>query len=78
MKVVRSYFRILLAAKAQREGRSISLREVGRATNVPMSTLLGMANNTMRRISVDELNMLCDYLGCDVGDMLKREEAPDG
>ena len=74
---MRSYFRILLAAKAQREGRSISLREVGRATNVPMSTLMGMANNTMRRVSVDELNALCDYLGCEVGDILKREDVPD-
>jgi DNA-binding Xre family transcriptional regulator len=31
----------------------------------------------MRRVSVDELNALCDYLGCEVGDILKREDVPD-
>jgi putative transcriptional regulator len=74
MKVVRSQLRLLLAAKAHREGRSISLREVMRETGVPMSTVMGMANNTIKRVPLDELNVLCDYFNCDVGDLLKREE----
>ena len=76
MKVVRSQLRILLAAKEHREGRSISLREVVRATGVPISTVMGMANNTIRRVPLDELNTLCGYFNCDVGDLLKREEVP--
>lgn len=74
MKVVRSQLRVLLAQKEQREGRSISLREVVRVTEVPISTVMGMANNTLKRVPLDELNTLCDYLDCEVGDMLKREE----
>lgn len=76
MKVVRSQLRVLLAQKEQREGRSISLREVVRSTKVPISTVMGMANNTLKRVPLDELNALCEYLNCEVGDMLKREEVP--
>jgi DNA-binding Xre family transcriptional regulator len=74
MKVVRSQLRILLAAKEHREGRTISLRELQRETKVPISTVMGMANNTIKRVPLDELNALCEYLNCDVGDILKREE----
>jgi DNA-binding Xre family transcriptional regulator len=35
---------------------------------------MGMANNTIKRVPLDELNTLCDYFNCDVGDLLKREE----
>lgn len=71
---MKSQLRRLLADKAHREGRTISLREVVRETNVPISTVMGMANNTIKRVPLEELNDLCDYFGCDVGDILKREE----
>lgn len=71
---MRSQLRILLAAKEHREGRTISLRELQRETKVPISTVMGMANNTIKRVPLDELNALCEYLNCDVGDILKREE----
>ncbi len=74
---MRSQFRILLATKEHREGRSISLREVVRDTGVPISTVMGMANNTIKRVPLDELNRLCEYFNCDVGDLLKREDMPD-
>jgi putative transcriptional regulator len=74
MKVVRSQLRLLLAQKEQREGRSISLREVVRSTEVPISTVMGMANNSLKRVPLDELNTLCNYFDCEVGDLLKREE----
>ena len=71
---MKSQLRILLARKEHREGRTISLREVVRATKVPSSTVMGMANNTIKRVPLDELNTLCAYLDCEVGDLLKREE----
>jgi putative transcriptional regulator len=77
MKVVRSQFRIVLAAKEHREGRTISLREVVRDTGVPVSTVMGMANNTIKRVPLDELNTLCDYFNCEVGEILKREEVAE-
>lgn len=71
---MKSQLRLLLAAKGHKEGRTISLREVVRDTGVPVSTVMGMANNTIKRVPLDELNTLCDYFNCDVGDLLKREE----
>lgn len=71
---MRSQLRILLAQKSDREGRTISLRELQRDTGVPISTVMGMANNTIKRVPLDELNELCEYFGCDVGDILKRKE----
>ncbi len=70
---MRSQLRILLAAKSDREGRSISLRELQRETGVPISTVMGLANNTIKRVPLDELNTICEYFDCDVGDMLKRK-----
>ena len=74
MKAVRSRLRVLLAEKETREGRSISLREVVRVADVPISTVMGLANNTLREIPVDALGALCRYLDCDVGDLLRMEE----
>lgn len=74
MKVIRSRLRILLAEKENREQRTISLREVHRDTGVPMSTVMGLANNTARAIPLDGLLALCDYLKCEVGDILRIEE----
>lgn len=70
---MKSQLRILLARKGHQEGRTISLREVVRSTDVPISTVMGMANNTIKRVPLEELNSLCDYFSCDVGDILKRE-----
>lgn len=74
MKQVRSQLRTLLAQKSEQEGRTISLREVVRQTGVPISTVMGMANNTIKRVPLEELNELCGYFDCDVGDILKRKE----
>lgn len=71
---MRSQLRILLAQKSDREGRTISLRELQRETGVPISTVMGMANNTIKRVPLEELNDLCEYFACDVGDILKRSD----
>jgi len=77
MKVVKSQLRILLAQKSHREGRTISLREVVRETGVPISTVMGMANNTIKRVPIEELGDLCRYLDCEVGELLKFEEVAE-
>ena len=71
---MKSHLRVLLAKKEMHEGRSISLREVVRETGVPISTVMGLANNTIRRVPLDELATLCEYLQCDIADILQLEE----
>ena len=69
-----SRFKVLLAEKELREKRTISLREVVRETGVPISTVQGLANNTLREIPADGVAVLCRYLDCSVGDLLQLGE----
>lgn len=77
MKSIKNRLRILLAQKETREGRSISLREVHRETGVPMSTVMGLASNAVKAISLESILALCVYLECGVGDLLYIEDAQD-
>jgi DNA-binding Xre family transcriptional regulator len=77
MKIVNSQLRVLLAKKEVRERRTISLRKVARETNVPISTVEGLANNTLKEVPLHSLGVLCVYLNCEVGDLLRLEEARD-
>jgi transcriptional regulator with XRE-family HTH domain len=67
---VMSRFKILLAEKEIREGRTISVRQVARDTGVPLSTVFGLANNTMTQIPVDGIARLCEYFNTDLCQML--------
>jgi DNA-binding Xre family transcriptional regulator len=75
---VQSQFRLLLAQKEQAAGKSISLRRVARDTKVPLSTVLGLANNDIKRIELEAVAQICEYLGCNIGDLLVlvREPTP--
>ena len=69
-----SRFRVLLAEKGVREQRHISLRDVVRETAVSMSTVQGLANNTLREFPKTGLVAICSYLQCAVGDLLVLAE----
>lgn len=73
---MRSKLRVLVAERAAREGRALSMRRVAQESGTNISTVNRLANNTIRRIPVDELAAICRYLQCDVGDILQMEEAP--
>lgn len=72
---MRSYFRPILAQKQMRERRTISLREVSRETDVALSLITRLANDTIQRVDLSDLARVCVYLSCDVGDLLKLEES---
>lgn len=69
-----SRFKVLLAEKEMKERRTISLREVVRETGVPISTVQGLANNTLREFPSQGLVEICQYLGCSIGDLLELSE----
>ena len=75
MKVMRSKLRILVAERATREGRALSMRRLSEESGASIATVNRMANNTIKRIPVDDLEMICRYLDCEVGDVLVMEEA---
>ena len=65
-----SQLKIRIAEKEVREQRKITLEQVRADTHVARSMLLGMANNTIKRVPLDDLAKLCAYFKCDVGDLL--------
>lgn len=75
MKIVKSHLKVLLAQKEMREDRSISLRKAAHETGIREYTMYGFANNTLREYPSEAIAKLCQYLECEVGDLLKLEEA---
>jgi putative transcriptional regulator len=74
MKVATSYLKTLLAAKEVREHRTISLRKMVEESGASVSTVNRLANNTIKRLPLDDLATICVYLKCEIGDLLRLEE----
>jgi putative transcriptional regulator len=77
VKIVRNNFQVLLARKAQHEHRRIPLSEVARATGLSRYTLTALADNSIKEYPADTLARLCEYLGCDISDLLILEDVPE-
>jgi putative transcriptional regulator len=76
MKELRNNLTILLAQKAKRERRRISLKKVADETGINKYTVYAIANDTIKEYSKDVLVKLCGYLDCGVGELLAIEEVP--
>lgn len=76
VKRVRSTFRELLAAKAQRENRSISVRKACAEAGITWRIGYGMADDTIGAFPRDDLSKICAYLECELSDLLVMEENP--
>src|SRR5687768_11882908 len=68
--MLQSRLRALVAERAMREQRTISFREITRATGVSASTLTGIANTTIREYPKEALEKLCAYFGVGIADLL--------
>jgi len=77
MKVVRSNTLVLMAQKAQREQRRITLKRVADETGISYYTLNAIAHDTIREYPRDALAKLCGYFACDIGDLLTIVEVPE-
>ncbi len=69
-----SKLRLLIAAKEMKERRRLSLRTIEAESGTNLTTIQRLMNDTIKRISIDELSALCRYLDCNVGDILTMEE----
>jgi len=76
-KKTKNRFAELLAKKARREERRISPINVIEETNLGKPTIYSWYNNTVTRFDQRIIDALCEYLNCDVGDLLTREESSD-
>ena len=50
------------------------MRRLSDESGASIATVNRMANNTIKRIPVDDLEMICRYLNCEIGDVLVMEE----
>lgn len=71
MRIV-SRFKVLLAEKEIRDKRQITLKDVARETGVSIYTVTGFATNSLREIPSEALLRLCEYLECEVGDLIVK------
>jgi putative transcriptional regulator len=60
----------LIADKAFKERRVISLTEIAEATGIHRATLSKMANQPGANVGSDIIDKLCRYFGCQTGDLL--------
>ena len=60
----------LLADKAFREKQRLDWKDVAQATGIHRSTLSRMLNTPGYNATTDNLNLLCRFFGCQVGDLL--------
>jgi len=60
----------LIAEKAFKERRALSLTEVADQSGVHRATLSKMANQPGANIGTDIIDKLCKYFGCQPGDLL--------
>ena len=77
-KRIRNRFSLLLAEKAYREGKSrISQRDVAKATGLAKATVDRIANNSVSMYDTRVMLAICEYLGCQPGDLLVIEEVEE-
>ncbi len=65
----------LIADKAFKERRVISLSEIAESTGVHRATLSKIANQPGANISTDVIEKLCRYFECQPGELLTLVEA---
>jgi len=74
---VRSNLQQLIALKAARDGRRITARTVVLETGLNKHTVYALVHNTLKEYPGDAIATLCDYLGCEIGDLLSLVERPE-
>jgi len=75
---IRNNFQVLLAEKAQSEGRRISLLEVEQSTGITRSTLASWATNQVARFDAPVIDKLMGYFGrTQISDLLIYTPAAD-
>lgn len=65
-----SNLRVLLAAKEQRDRRTIGIRTIAEESGASRSTVERLLNGTIKRVPLDDLGAICRWLQCGPGDIL--------
>ena len=63
--------KIKLTLDEYRKERGVSKYKLCRACNLQQTQLNAYCNNKLARVDLDVLTRICDYLECDLSDILK-------
>jgi len=74
--MIRFRLKELVAEKEFQEGRRVTLEEIAQATGINRTTLSRIANNRGYNTTTDNLDGLCRYFGCKLGDVAEYVEPP--
>lgn len=53
--------------------RKLRVADVARGTGLSRSTVTSLYKETAERVDLDTIDALCDFLGCEVGELFVRE-----
>lgn len=73
--MIRFRLREIIIDKEFKEGRRISLDEIARETGIHRTTLSRIAGQRGYNTTTDNIDKLCRYFGCTVGNLM--EYVPD-
>ena len=71
---MKSNLHVLVANKTQETGKRISLRGLARDLEISTYTIYALANNELEEFPRGVIEKLCNYFGCEVGDLLVMRE----
>lgn len=64
-------FKQLLAEKEFKDGKTVSITEVAKATGINRMTLSKIANKKGQSTVTDNLDKLCAYFECEISDLVE-------
>jgi len=62
---------VLMASRRQQSGHNITLCELAAATGISRMTLHRALNRKEHNLSINSIDKLCSYFGCDLTDLVK-------
>ncbi|MEN8719225.1 MAG: helix-turn-helix transcriptional regulator [Oceanococcaceae bacterium] len=75
--MIRFRFKERLAEKEFQERRVITINEVARESGIHRATLSKIANEPGYNTGTDNLNRLCKYFACGIGEIVEYIPDPD-
>ena len=67
------YFKGSYCPAERSRSRRISYRDISAANGISPNTLSRMATQRNKQVALRTLALLCDYLGCGIGDLLTEQ-----
>ncbi len=70
--MIRVRLKEMLSEKEFQDGRSVTMKDVSKATGIHPVTLSKIGKNRGYNPSLDIIDRLCDYFDCEINDLLVR------